>query len=133
MSAPTKAPSSRIAVSIASACAPLKLAFPGLLSSWPDQPMYRINHPRRKSTHIVGIPLNKALHYLDLTENTLVVSVQDTTEGSEHGKEDDLSISEKTSPALVLVLNEDGVEIASGSCSTCHVVAVKVYGLMGRL
>jgi len=55
-----------------------------------------------------------------LTENTLVVSVQDTTEGCENGKEDDFSISEKTPPTLVLGLNKDGVKVASCSCSASH-------------
>lgn len=64
--------------------------------------------------------MHEALHDLHLSEDTLVVAVQDTSERGKQGDGDDFAVLEQPAPSLVLRLGEDGVEIAACGCSSAH-------------
>jgi hypothetical protein len=87
-----------------------------------------------ETAYDIAVTVHEALHDLHLTEDTLVVAVQDTSERCEHGDGDDFAVLEETAPSLVLRLREDGVEVASCGCSSAHdddVVVVVVVEVLG--
>lgn len=71
-------------------------------------------------THCIGVSVFKRLHHLDLSENTLVVTVQNTSERGKDGDRDNFTILEQSSPALFSLLSQNGVKVTACSCSSTH-------------
>jgi hypothetical protein len=67
------------------------------------------------------VSTDEFLHDLDLTEDTLVVTVKDTTERSKRCKTQSLLVVVQTSPSLLIVGCENSVEIAASCGTSTHV------------
>ena len=76
-----------------------------------------------RATNRFGVPVNEDGHDLNLTKDTLVVAVQDTTEGCKEGQGETFAVVKETSPSRLLrVVHEERVKVAPACCAAAHVV-----------